>query len=127
MILAIIITLVIIAVKVWYDYYHPVRHTKEWWLMAIASTPAIYLFTHASALPWYFAAPISALMVAWFIWFMFDGLYNILRNYNWWFTGSNDPDDAKTDNFLQRLKLWQHVVIKIGGLALFITLYILTL
>ena len=126
MIWGIIITLAIIAVKVWYDYYHPVHHTKEWWYMAIASTPAIYFFTQASALSWYFAAPLSALMIAWFIWLMFDGFYNLVRSFNWWFTGSNDPDDAKTDNFLQGLKLWQHVVIKIGGNAVLITTYILT-
>ena len=72
------------------------------------------------------AFAIPAAMIALFIWLFFDGLYNKVRGFNWWFTGSNDPDDAKTDNFLQRLKLWQHVVIKIGGLALFVTLYILT-
>jgi len=66
------------------------------------------------------------LLVAFFIWLMFYGFYTLVRGFNWWFTGSNDPDDAKTDNFLQGLKLWQHVVIKIGGLALFVTLYILT-
>jgi hypothetical protein len=64
-------------------------------------------------------------MMAFFIWLFFDGLYNKIRGFNWWFTGSNDADDAKTDNFLQGLKLWQHVAIKVGGVVVTVTLYII--
>jgi hypothetical protein len=130
--IAIILPVIIVILKAFLNYHNwlhnkPVKHTKEWVIMALCSVPSVYGFTQASALPWYFAAPISALMVAWFIWLMFDGLYNILREYNWWFTGSDDADDAATDNFIQQLDLWQHVVVKIGGNAIFITTYILTL
>ena len=122
--------LVIIVLKLILNYYHwldnkAVNHSKEWIAMAVASLPAIYFFTKASALPWYFPAPISALMIAWFIWLLFDGLYNKIRGFNWWFTGSDDKDDAVTDNFLQSVALWQQKFIKVGGLALFVTLYIL--
>lgn len=68
---------------------------------------------------------IASGMVAFFMWNMFDGIYNKLRGYNWWFTGSNDGDDAKTDNFLQSLSPLMQKVVKIGGLALFTTLYII--
>lgn len=58
-------------------------------------------------------------------WFLFDGFYNVLRGFNWWFTGSNDVDDAKTDDFLQRLKPWQHQAIKIGAIILSLTFYLM--
>jgi len=131
MIAAIVITLLIILIKVFINYEdwlnaRHVKHTKEWLYMAAASLPAIFFFTKASALTWYYAAPLSALMIAFFIWLMFDGFYNKIRGFNWWFTGSDDKDDAKTDNFLQGLKLWQHVLIKIGGNAVLITTYLIT-
>ena len=129
MIIATIILLLIVGIKVLINYedwinIRPINHTKEWCFMAIAAAPAIYFYTMASSLAWYFAAPLSALMMAFFIWPFFDGLYNKVRGFNWWFTGSEDADDAKTDNFLQGLKLWQHVAIKVGGNILLIGLYI---
>lgn len=141
--IAIIIPFIIVAIKVMLNYEdhqtnRPINHPKEWRVMALCSLPAVVIFGIKSSLflmpseylileVLYTAAAfaIPAAMIALFIWLFFDGLYNKVRGFNWWFTGSNDPDDAKTDNFLQRLKLWQHVVIKIGGLALFVTLYIL--
>jgi len=126
---AIILPIIIVAVKLLLNYQlwekgKPVKHTKEWWIMAVGCVPSIVLFTKLSPVIWYIVAPVSAAMIAFFIWLFFDGLYNVIRKFNWWFPGSNDADDAKTDNFLQRLKLWQHVAIKVGGLILFITLYI---
>lgn len=143
MLIPIAITLLIITVKLAYDYNEwkhgrAVNHPEEWWLMVVAALPAVYFFTMESRLHWIEFDSIflsilvliaciflSAAMMAFFIWLFFDGLYNKVRGYNWWFTGSEDADDAKTDNFLQGLKLWQHVLIKVGGLALFVTLYII--
>jgi hypothetical protein len=141
--IAIIIPFIIVAIKVMLNYedfinVRPINHSKEWRIMALCSLPAVVIFAIKSSLflmpseylilkVLYTAAAfaIPGLMIAFFIWLFFDGPYNKVRGFNWWFTGSNDPDDARTDNFLQQLKLWQHIVIKIGGLALFVTLYIL--
>ncbi len=74
--------------------------------MAAASIPAIFFFTKASDLDLIFSIPISGLMIAFFIWLLFDGIYNLIRGFNWWFTGSDDADDAEADNFLQGLKMY---------------------
>lgn len=130
-IIATVILLLIVCIKLLINYedwinVRPINHTKEWCFMAIAAAPAIYFYTMASSLAWYLAAPLSAAMMAFFIWLLFDGLYNKVRGYNWWFTGSDDADDARTDNFLQSIDLWLHKLIKIGGNILLIATYIIT-
>jgi len=129
---AIIIVVLIMFVKLVYDYHlwldkEPVNHRREWLMTAICSTPSIFVFTKESGLMWYYSIPLSAAMIALFIWLFFDGLYNVSRGYNYWFTGSNDPDDAKTDNFLQGLTLWQHITVKTVPLILLIFIYVLNL
>lgn len=127
--IAIILTLATIVYKLrnnysrWKQEDYTINHRKEWLLLAAANIPSIVLLT-ISAGVWYAVVP-AALMIAFFIWLVFDGLYNLLRNYGWWYLGTDDPDDAKTDNFLQRLKLWQHIAAKLGGLVLFTVIYIL--
>lgn len=82
---------------------------------------------------------IVAFMIASWFWFLFDGIYNVIRKYHakkhhwmliigqydFWYTGSNEKDDAATDNFLQTLKPWQHKAIKTGAIIIFTTLYII--
>ena len=109
--------------KKWLKHISP-KHSKEWWIMVVVNIPSIVVFTMESKLIWYFAAPLSGAMIAFFLWLFFDGIYNLLRKYNFWFTGSDDKDDPKSDNFLQSIPVWLQAVIKIGGLALFLTLYI---
>jgi len=131
LIIATILPIIVLVTKLVLNYrlwlkHKPVKHSREWIIMAAGCIPSIVIFTSESRLIWLAAAPLAGLMIAFFIWLFFDGLYNKLRGFNWWFTGSDDADDAKADNFLQRLKLWQHIVLKVGGLALLITVYILT-
>lgn len=57
---------------------------------------------------------------------LFDGFLNLLRRYGWWYTGSDDKDDARTDNFYQNKPFWIQPAIKIGGSALFISVYAIT-
>ena len=125
---SIIFVLIVIVVKLVYDYklwlkHKQVNHFKEWAFMAAASIPSIVIFAKHSELPAMFSIPICGGMIAGFIWMFFDGIYNLLRGYSWWFTGSEDGnDDAKTDNFLQGLRLWEHITIK--SVFLFIPLFI---
>lgn len=129
--IAILIPIVTLIVKLVTNYkkwlHSPiikVKHSKEWLIMAACNIPAIIIFTINSSLIWYWAALLSGLMIAFFIWLFFDGIYNLLRGYGIFFTGSDDKDDATTDNFLQAIPLWLHVFIKVGGLALFTLLYL---
>jgi hypothetical protein len=128
----------ILIVKIIYDYNawldrrndindkSITAHFKEWVLMAVASIPSIVILTKESGLVWYLAAPLSGAMIAFFIWLFFDGIYNLLRGFNWWYNGSDEVDDAKTDTFLKSIPVWLQAVIKIGGLVALITIYIVT-
>ena len=128
MILAIVIVCATIAAKLIYDYklwlkkIHP-NHALEWVVIALANSYPIYLFAKASTLHLIYGAILSGAMVAFFIWVVFDGLYNLVRGYHFFFTGTNDSNDAKTDNFLQSLSLWQHVAVKVGGLGVLVVVY----
>lgn len=78
------------------------NHQDKGWRRSIALAPSVYL------IGWQYIL----LMIALY-WFLFDGLYNIFRNFNWWYTGSEDgKDDAKTDNLLQSLTPLQRKGIK---------------
>lgn len=127
--IAIILVVIILTAKLVGNYKlwlqrKPVKHKKEWVLMALGSIPSIILFTLASDFFWYIAAPISALMIALFIWLFFDGIYNLLRRYHFFFTGSDDEDDAASDNFLQAIPTWVQVILKTIPLGILIYLYI---
>jgi hypothetical protein len=129
MILAIAIVCATIAAKLIHDYRlwlrkKPVNHSLEWVLMVLANSYPIYLFAKASTLHWIYGAILSGAMVAFFIWVVFDGLYNLVRGYHFFFTGTNDSNDAKMDNFLQSLSLWQHVAVKVGGLGVLVGVYV---
>lgn len=132
LVIAIVLLLIVLAVKVFIDVRlwmneRKIDHKKErwrWWVLALSCSPSIALFTLASNFLWYIAAPLSAVMCALFIWLMFDGIYNIARRENWWFTGTNDKEDAIPDNFLQAVPLWMQILLKTVPLATLIYLYI---
>lgn len=126
--------LIVLTIKIIYDYRLyikrlPVDHQKEWVMMAIGFIPAIILFTYASKLIWYLAAPLSALMIAFFVWFFFDGIYNVIRGQSFWFTGSDNKPASNTSKFdliLKKLTLWQLIAIKVTLLIVPILVYIFT-
>lgn len=118
----------------------PVNHSKEWkWYAIILSLTSGAFLIWLSDAPLVVSIPVSLLMIAFWFWFLFDGAYNLLRKgyaedegwklakgqYDFWYTGSNDKDDAVTDNFLQRLPLWAHILIKIGGIIILTASYII--
>jgi hypothetical protein len=57
-------------------------------------------------------------------WEFFDGLLNKKRNKPWRYNGSDDPNDASTDNFLQSLTPKQQRNLKWWLIITFITTYI---
>lgn len=130
--IAIVLLLIVLAAKVIGDYKlwlkeRHINHKKErwrWWLIVLGCAPSITLFTLSSDFFWYIAAPISAAMCALFIWLMFDAIYNKLRGFGVWYTGTDDEGDAAPDNFLQAMPLAIHILIKTVPLGLLIYFYI---
>ena len=64
----------------------------------------------------------AAMMAAWW-WEFFDGWLNKIRGYSWRYNGSDDVDDAKSDNFLQQFSPKEQMIIKWGLIILFTSLY----
>lgn len=110
----------VIDIRKWKREDYTVNHKKKW-VRGFGLVPAAILLSWDN---WWLLIP-SPGLILFLYWLLFDGLYNLLRGFGWWYMGSDDEDDAETDNFLQRLPLWAHVTIKLGGFALFTTLYIL--
>jgi len=102
---------------------HGVAHAKEAWIRCLLLIPAIVLFTIAHKGNSWTSLLYSVAMCFFVFWTLFDGLYNVLRGFGWWFTGSDDEEDADTDNFLQSIPKWLHILIKLGGCAGGIFLY----
>ncbi len=131
MTLAISIVCAAIAAKLFYDYRlwlkkKPVNHGLEWLILAAVCAYPVYLFTVNHSEAFYMAGPLSAIMVMGFIWFWFDGLYNAIRGYDWWFTGTDDADDAKSDKLLKSMPRWQQIFVKLTALLLPIIIYLIT-
>jgi len=129
MIIATILFLLILAAKLWYDLRQwkkkvAINHKIEIIIVGIVCVPVAILAAQNSAANFVFALPLSVIAMACFWWPVFDIAYNLLRREKPFFTGSEDgKDDAKFDNFLQRLKLWQHVGVKALCFALSLFIY----
>ncbi len=128
MILPITFIVIILIVKLMYDYklwlkHKPVNHLLEWLLMAAFSIPSIILFSNESSLPLFWAYPLSASMCAAFLWFFFNGLYNTIRGYNWWFTGNDGG--SFTDKILKIIGPFAQKILEVMLLLATITFYII--
>lgn len=91
----------------------PIDHKRGVILRLLGLIPAIILIGWP-----------SCVFVGFLYWFLFDGYFNTERGFDWWFTGSDDKDDARSDDFLQRISLTQHKLVKIGGIILGLIVYI---
>ena len=117
-ILAFILLAAAIAFNVWYDlrlYFKEKRrpHKKGWRLKASTAIPSLVLLFWVSEYKWYYAAGFSVFMaMSWFL-LLFDGFYNAFRGFGFFYRGTNDTDDAKTDNFFQSIPMWAGIAIKI--------------
>lgn len=127
MILAIILFITIVAIDVVSDYRkwlknRRVNHAREAWIRIAFLLPCVALFS--LDLEWWWTFVPAFMVMSWY-WLLFDSVYNVLRGFPVFFTGSDDPDDALSDNLLQKLKLWQHIAIKAGGVIISTVGYIL--
>lgn len=87
------------------DKKYLVNHFKDGiirCLLLIPSTLLLVLPTYDLTLPQIIIKYLIAIALQVFVWWeFFDGWYNKKRGFKWRFTGSNDEDDANSDNLLQ--------------------------
>lgn len=69
---------------------------------------------------------IPGLMVFFWYWTFFDGLYNKFRGQYWWFNGKAEgkKDDSVLDEFLRDKPDWIEIAIKLNGILITTVLYI---
>jgi len=65
---------------------------------------------------------VAGLLFSWW-WEFFDGWLNLKRGKSWRYNGSDDINDAKTDNFLQKYASKQQTFIKWGLILIFTLSY----
>lgn len=67
------------------------------------------------------------LMIFFFYWSFFDGLYNAFRDQDWWSNGAahGKMNDSKLDVWLRKLPDWVEGSLKINGMLIFLLLYMI--
>lgn len=107
-----------------------IDHRRGLILRAIGLIPSLLFLTlYKGVKGWRLLASafLAALVIGFNYLNLFDGFYNIFRDHEWFFTGSEDGSgDAKTDNFFQSIPMWLHALIKIGGSLTSILIYLFT-
>jgi len=105
----------------------PVKHTKEWAIRALNLIPTLLFLTlpiyHFSLDVLYKFISVCSL-VAFVYLVLFNGWYNRKRNFDFWFTGSNDADDPITDNILQLLSKPVRIILQLAAIAVSLFFYI---
>jgi hypothetical protein len=91
----------------------PINHKRGAVLRLIGLIPAVVLLSWHGSL-WLIIA--ATLMTGLLYMNLFDGLFNILRGFPWFYAGSNGPEDGVIENLLQEYQ-WLQVVKIIGAVA----------
>lgn len=129
----VILFIVAIAIDLFTDYrlwlkHRDVAHQKGAAIRLAALAPCGVCFTIAH--PWTLvpAAIITVAMIGCVYWLFFDGIYNKLRGFGWWFNGSPEgkTDDSLFDKFLRVLTDSAESFLKITGAAGCTLVYVLS-
>lgn len=94
-----------------------INHSKHWWMKALASLPAVALFSLGvwqNVKP-VFALGFSSIMVT--VWFMtfFDGIYGLRTAGNFFYAGTaTGKQKSKTDGFFRSMPVWLRALIKVA-------------
>lgn len=119
-ILGILTFIVVMYFDVQTDYKrlktNTIDHRRGAWIRAMALLPSFgcFYFPLDSLSIWHILLKIlivGGMMASWW-WEFFDGWLNIKSGKEWRYTGSDDEDDAKTDNILQKLTYIEQAVLK---------------
>ena len=115
---AIVILLLTIYFKVAYDFklwqrHLPINHAKEIAIVSIPVGVSVFLFGYASgfAFPYNYLAAIF-LCGSWYM-FLFNGLYNLVRHFNWWFIGTPDDNDSLTEKFFRAIGMPTTIALQV--------------
>ena len=130
LIIGIIWFLVVMGADLYSDYekwlnQRVVKHTLEAWERGIFLLPSIvFICFHFDVSIWKYID--FAIFEAFLYWMFFDGIYNKIRGFDWWFFGSfGDPGgDAKLDIFQKKLGLTGTKILKFGGVIITLILFI---
>lgn len=118
MLAPIIIILLTLSVKLFYDSYcynHrpiiPINHGKEWAISAIPYGLAVLILRDMLGIPFLPGFFLCAIMVASFVLLLFNGLYGLyVIKKGFWYLG----DTAWSDRLLKKLSAVWHKAILIG-------------
>lgn len=102
--------------EVWLDGKE-INHTKRFFLKGIMLLPSFILLLQVFSF-W----RVLFFICSWF-WFLFDGIYNMLRKYDWWYIGTIDANESKFDNlqrWLGELRKTVKIVLLIASLIFLI-------
>lgn len=109
-----------------------VKHGKSWRLLVLLLTPSVIIMAIPLQHIFLFDLKIygwgiivTAPMLAFWWLLLFNGFYSNKRNRNFFDLGSQDNDDADTDDILQALPRWLHITIVITMPIVFTLLYII--
>lgn len=89
----------------------PIDHKSQAAERLLYLCPSFVLVT--LTVPWWGVVAAAPMICSWY-WVLFDGLLANKKGYNFWWLGSNDPDDGFFDNLLQPLTRIQHISLKLG-------------
>jgi len=129
--IAVILFFAILAWDVISDYrkwliHRAVDHGAEAWLrILLMIVPTVFFcIAHTPQFDIWVLTNVGFMQFFTF-WLLFDGFYNKLRGYSWWFAGSDDADDPFLDDLIQKYPKLA-AILKVAGAVIFITVYILT-
>ena len=132
-ILGIVIFTVILYLDVQSDYKrlesNTINHNRGTWLRILGLIPTFgcFYFPIDSLTFGHIALKVfivAGLLFSWW-WEFFDGWLNSKRGKSWRYNGSDDPNDATTDNWLQELSPPQQMWLKWGFIMIFTIAYII--
>lgn len=115
---ATIILLSTIYFKVVYDFklwkkHIPINHAKEILIVSIPVGVSVYLFGYESDCSFPLNYLISFLLCASWYMFLFNGGFNLVRHFNWWFIGTPDPNDSGTEKFFRKIGMPATIALQI--------------
>lgn len=131
--LGILVFITVMYLDVQSDYKrlesNTINHSRGAWLRTLGLIPAFgcFYFPLDSLTFGHIALKIfivAGLLFSWW-WEFFDGWLNLKRGKSWRYNGSDDDNDAKTDNILQKLNPTQQALLKWGLIILFTISYII--
>lgn len=90
------------------------NHKKGWRLKFATCIPSAVLFVLASDFIWVVNLISVALMELGLFSLFFDGVLNIFKRQPLFYLGSDDDNDAHTDDFYQSMSQWKHITLKLA-------------